>query len=517
MMFKEMIENPALLTDGYKFCHKDQYPEGLEWTYETWTPRKSRIPGVTHAVFFGLQGALATLHWKWQNGFFNRPLDVVMDEIEESLSGTFAVTNPEMVKNYDYRHFEKLHKLAYLPIRVKALEEGSFVQIGGEFDINGEKVRKIGIPMFTIENTHPDFFWLPGYLETPLSSLIWQPMTAATIANKYKRILTKYARLTGIDESKVNSQGGDFSMRGMGSPEAAYRCTAGHLLSFGGSATIPARNYLMQYYDAPRDVITYAPSTEHSVMCSYGRDEKAAFLRLITEVYPSGTVTIVSDTYNLWKVIDEVLPEIKDVILKRNGRVNIRPDSGDPVKIICGDPDANDETVRKGVIRRLYEIFGGTKNAAGFIELDSHIGCVYGDSITPDRAVDICEGLMTNGFVSTSAGLGIGSYTYQYVTRDSLGFALKGTGEIVNGEFKPIFKDPATDTDMFKKSQKGMVAVVFSHGDYRLIDNLTPETVNEINGNLLQDVFVDGEFVRTQTFMEIRERVKNESQRVYGI
>ncbi len=29
-MFKQMIENPALLTDGYKFCHKDQYPAGLE-------------------------------------------------------------------------------------------------------------------------------------------------------------------------------------------------------------------------------------------------------------------------------------------------------------------------------------------------------------------------------------------------------------------------------------------------------------------------------------------------------
>ena len=137
MMFKKMIENPALLTDGYKFCHKDQYPEGLEWTYETWTPRKSRIKGVTHAVFFGLQGALATLYWKWQEGFFNRPLEIAArEETIESLSGTFGVTNPEMVRNYDYSHFEKLHKLGYLPIRIKAIKEGSFVQIGGEFEIN---------------------------------------------------------------------------------------------------------------------------------------------------------------------------------------------------------------------------------------------------------------------------------------------------------------------------------------------------------------------------------------------
>lgn len=528
MMFNEMSENPALLTDGYKFCHKDQYPEGLEWTYETWTPRKSRIDGVTHAVFFGLQGALATLYWKWQKGFFERTLEVVMAEIKESLTGTFGVTNPEMVRNYDYSHFEKLHKLGYLPIRIKALKEGSFVQIGGEFVINGKKVHKNGVPMFTIENTLPEFFWLPGYLETPLSCLIWQPMTDATIADKYKRILTKYAKLTGCNQpGRVFNQGGDFSMRGMGSPEAAYRGTPGHLLSFGGSATVPARNYLMSYYDAKPNVIAYAPSTEHSVMESYGRDEKNALLQLITKVYPSGTVTIVCDTYNLWNVVDNVLTdeEVKTAIMNRNGKVNIRPDSGEPIHIICGNPKVTEvterlrgfeQTIQKGLVQRLYEIFGGTKNEAGFIELDPHIGCVYGDSITPERAEAIGKGLYEKGFASVSVGLGIGSYTYQYMTRDTLGFALKGTAEVINGEFKAIYKDPATDSDSFKKSQKGMVAVVFIDGDYQLIDGLTPETEKEVTGNELQEVFVNGEFVRTQTFDEIRKRVAEESKRVYG-
>ncbi len=514
-MFNEMIENPAVLTDGYKFCHKDQYPEGLEWTYETWTPRKSRIDNVDHAVFFGLQGALATLYWKWQKGFFERPLDVVLEEIKESLSGTFGVTNPGMVENYDYSHFEALHKLGYLPIRIKALEEGSFVPIG--------------VPMFTIENTIPEFFWVPGYLETPLSCLIWQPMTDATIADKYKRILTHYAELTGCNQpNRVFNQGGDFSMRGMGSPEAAYRSTPGHLLSFAGSATVPARNYLMAYYNAKPDVIAYAPSTEHSVMESYGRDEKNALLQLVTRVYPSGTVTIVSDTYNLWNLVDNVLtdPEVKKAIMNRDGKVNIRPDSGDPVKIICGDKNVNEdnidsklkgfaETAKKGLVQRLYEIFGGTKNEKGFIELNSHIGSVYGDSITPERAQAICEGLMAKGFVTVSVGLGIGSYTYQYMTRDSLGFALKGTAEIVNGKFKAIYKDPATDSDKFKKSQKGIVGVIFKNGDYEVVDKQTPITIKKLEGNQLKDVFVDGKFVRTQTFDEIRKRVESESFRVY--
>ena len=530
MMFKEMTKNPALMTDGYKICHKEQYPEGISMVYETWTARKSRIPGVTHVVAFGMQGEIATLYWKWQNDFFNKPMKEAVDEVMESIKGTFSITNPEMVKQYDYTHFENLHKLGYLPIRIKAVKEGTFLPIGGEHIINGEKVVFEGVPVYTIENTIPEFFWLPGYLETTKSCLGWQPMTAATIADKYKRILTYYAELTGCNQSgRVFNQGGDFSMRGMGGPEAAYRVSAGHLTSFGGSATIMARNYLMSYYNAKPDVLAYAPSTEHSVMESYGEKEKEALIRFCTEVYPSGTFTCVIDTHNTWGFVDNVLtdPEVKAVIMNRKGKVNFRPDSGDPVKMICGDKnvkleDLNDrlkpyiETIRKGLAKRLYEEFGGTINDKGFIEIDPHVGMVYGDSITHERAIEMCEGNMKNGFVSTCVGLGIGSYTYQYVTRDTLGFALKGTAIIQDGEFKAIFKDPATDTGNFKKSQKGLVAVVFRDGDYKLIDNLTPETIEDIKDNELQDIFVDGEFVRTFTFDEIRERIAEESKRVYN-
>jgi len=530
MMFKEMTKNPALLTDGYKICHKEQYPDGISWVYETWTARMSRIPGVTHVVAFGMQGELATLYWEWQNNFFNRPLKEAVDEIIESIKGTFSNTNPEMVEKYNYTHFEKLHKLGYLPIRIKALKEGTFVPIGGKHVVDGKEIVQTGVPIFTIENTLPEFYWLPGYLETTKSSLIWQPMTAATIADKYKRILTHYAELTGCNQpGRVFYQGGDFSMRGMGSPEAAYRTSAGHLASFGSSATIMARNYLMAYYDAKDDVLAYVPSTEHSVMESYGPKEKEAFLHFCTKVYPSGNFTCVVDTYNTWGFMDNVLsdPEVKEAILNRKGKVNIRPDSGDPVKMICGDKDVEfDElddrlkpyidSIRKGLVKRIYEEYGGIVNETGYIELNPHIGTVYGDSITPERAIAMCEGNMENGFATVCVGLGIGSYTYQYVTRDTFGFALKGTAIIQNGEFKAIFKDPATDSGKFKKSQKGLVAVVFRDGDYQLIDNLTPETIRNIKDNELEDVFVDGEFVRTQTFDEIRERIAEESKRVYN-
>ena len=325
-----------------------------------------------------------------------------------------------------------------------------------------------------------------------------------------------FAENTGV-VNKVFTQAGDFSMRGMGSPETAYRTAGGHLLSFGVSATLSVREYLKSYYHAKSDVMMYTPSTEHSVMCSYGANEVEAFRHLITNVYPSGNVSIVSDTYDLWHVVDHVLPQLKNLIMAREGKVVIRPDSGDPVKIICGDAESDRSTVRKGIVERLYELFGGTTNSKGFKELDSHIGVVYGDSITVDRANKICQGLLDKGFASTNAILGIGSYTYQYVTRDTFGFALKGTAEIVNGEFKAIQKRPATDTGNFKKSQKGMVAVVFENDEYRLIDDLNPQTVAELeNRNMLQDFYLNGEFIHTSSFDEIRNRLKTETIRVYG-
>jgi len=499
-MKKSKIKNPILWTDGYKLCHMDQYPKGTSWVYETWTPRMSRVDGVSHVVNYGLQGGLKDLAEQFDEEFFSQPIKHIETDYKDAARDIFGKTNPDFAKSVDTTHLKKLHKLGYLPLKFKALKEGTFTPIG--------------VPMFTVENTEPDAFWLPGYLESQLSPYIWLPMTAATIADKYKRILSKYAEETG-DMARVFTQATDFSMRGMSSPESAMRASGGHLLSFGGSATVHARNYLMDRYNAKPDVMAYTPSTEHSVMCSYGEDEVDAFRHLITNVYPTGNISIVSDTYDFWNVVDNVLPQLKEEILNRDGKVIIRPDSGDPVKIICGDPSADSETVKKGLVERLSEIFGSKVNSKGYLELPPQIGAVYGDSITPERALSICEGLKSKKIATTNVNLGVGSYTYQYNTRDTFGFALKATAGIENGEFKSIQKRPATDLGNFKKSQKGMVAVVERGGDLKLVDDLTPKTEREIMDNLLEDMFVNGEFVREESFDEIRARVAEQSKRVY--
>lgn len=234
--------------------------------------------------------------------------------------------------------------------------------------------------------------------------------------------------------------------------------------------------------------------------------EYIQFKRLITEIHPTGIVSIVSDTYDFWGVLTRILPMCKKEILARNGKVVIRPDSGDPVKIVCGDPDAEPGSPEyKGAVQVLWEVFGGSFTRKGFKELDSHIGLIYGDSITYERAKQILEGLKRKGFASNNVVLGIGSYTYQYNTRDTFMFAVKSTYGEVNGVGQAIFKSPKTDNGV-KKSARGLLGVANEHGHLHLIDELTMDEYQRSFGtwNVMEPVFKNGKLLRDQTLSEIR-------------
>ncbi|GBG10276.1 nicotinate phosphoribosyltransferase [Paenibacillus agaridevorans] len=491
-MTDKFVYPATLLCDFYKVSHKNQYPKGTELVYSTWTARTSRLADVEHVIAFGFQAFIKEyLIAYFDEHFFGQPKTSVVEEYARVIRHALGVADP------DASHIAELHDLGYLPIRIKAVKEGTPVPIK--------------VPMLTIENTKPEFFWLTNYLETLMSCQLWMPANSATLAFEYRQILEEYALRTNGDTSFVPFQGHDFSMRGMGSLEAAMGSGAGHLLSFTGTDTIPAILYLENYYGANIEaelVGTSIPATEHSVMCAHGRDEMASYRYLIKEVYPNGFVSIVSDTWDLWSVIDVVIRGLKEDILSRDGKVVIRPDSGDPVLILCGDPDGEDEFERKGVIELLWEIFGGTVTEKGYKQLDSHIGAIYGDAITIDRCREICEKLAAKGFASTNMVYGIGSFTYQYNTRDTFGFALKSTFTVVNGEERLIFKDPKTDSNKMKKSQTGLVRVIEKEGVITYVDNLSREKYEAFpEVDLLEDVFVDGKLVREHTLGDIRGRL----------
>lgn len=493
--------NPLLRVDSYKVHHNPMYPTGMIKLVSNLTGRKSRIKGINRVVVFGWQYLIKEyLIDEFNRDFFKRDLSEIIAEYKEQI-------------DIDTSHIEALHKLGYLPIKIKALPEGS--------------ICPIGVPLLTITNTHSDFGWLVNYLETLISCVIWQPITSATIAYQYKLLLDKYALETTGDTSFTQWQGHDFSMRGMSSPETAMTSGMGHLLSFTGTDTIPAIYGHKKYYNGTGLIGASVPATEHSVMCMGTKsDEIGTFQRLLS-LYPKGILSVVSDTWDLWKVCTEIITTLKDEILARDGKLVIRPDSGDPVDIICGlasyDPEDIEEGVYgtpayKGVVELLWDVFGGTINEYGYKVLDSHIGAIYGDSITLERAEQICEGLKAKGFASTNVVLGIGSYTYQYNTRDTFGFAIKatygevshqvaredmGSGYITEIEAREIFKDPITD-DGTKRSAKGLLRVEKVDGVYKLFDQQTKE--QEEQGELIT-IFEDSKLVVETTLDEIRSRL----------
>lgn len=539
-----MFVPAAVNCDGYKTSHRKQYSPHTEVVYSTWTPRKSRMDGVDKVVFFGLQYFIKDyLIESFNETFFNRPKEEVLEETRNIL------------KNYngdeDVSHWEALYDLGYLPLKICALPEGTLTPVR--------------VPMFTIENTKPEFYWLTNFIETILSTEIWKPMTSATIALEYRKILDRWAEKTCDSNFHVDFQGHDFSYRGMVGTNGGSSSGAGHLLCFKGTDTIPAILWLERYYNAKNvngSVGCSIPATEHSVaetniielmedykngkvppkanidpmyqQCKDWEPRKLGelwYMERLLHVYPSGFFSYVADTYNLWEVCKDILPVLKDRILERDGRVVIRPDSGCPEDILCGlntktyfddyrgvykpsklAEGEYAEQINKGVIELLWETFGGTINSKGYKVLDPHIGCIYGDAITLERAEEICSRLESKGFASSNVVLGIGSYTYNMNTRDTFGFALKTTYGVVNGKELLLYKDPITD-DGTKKSQRGMVAVVNKDSKLEYIDNLyKADKEKQLDNDLLIPVFKDGKLLKDWTLEEIRETVKEQQE-----
>lgn len=498
-----MQNKPHLALDGYKVGHKFQYPQGTEYVYSNLTARSSSHAKVSKffdnkVVFFGLQGFIKEyLIDSWNEGFFKRPKDVVVAEYKRRMD---TYLGPNAV---DVSHIAALHDIGYLPLIIKALPEGSRVDIK--------------VPFLTIKNTLPSFFWFTNYIETVLSAEIWQATTNATSAYEFRRLLNRYVKETGSSAEFADWQLHDFSMRGMSGLHSAAKSGAAHLVAAGhGTDTLPAIDYLEEYYGANVEkelVGGSVPATEHSVICMGGKDdgELATFKRLISETYPSGVVSIVSDTWDFWNVITNTANTLKEDILARQpnalglAKVVFRPDSGDPVKIITGDEDAPiGSPAYKGAVECLWDIFGGDVTDKGYKTLNQRVGLIYGDSITLERAEQIFERLKAKGFSAGNIVFGVGSYVYQYNTRDSYGMAVKATYGVVNGEGRELFKDPITDNGT-KKSAKGLLRVEEENGKFVLYDQQTEE--QEMAGEL-RVVFVNGQQENVQTYSQIVNKLK---------
>jgi nicotinamide phosphoribosyltransferase len=358
----------------------------------------------------------------------------------------------------------------------------------------------------TIASTNPDFHWAVGFTESLLLKL-WYSITVASCCLKYRETVEKYFEETVSEDMMFlkDFTVHDFGYRGDASEEGAAISGAAHLLSFLGSDTVPALPFLLRYYNAKIDepIMYSVPASEHSVVCSFGKDDELASFRNMLKLYPTGIVSMVSDTFNVYRVLTEFAEILKTEILARDGKVVFRPDSGNPEYIICGDPNATvGSNEWKGAIRLLDEMFGSTLNNKGYKIVNQKVGLIYGDGMYLERYTRTLDRLKDMGYASCNLVIGVGGILRNH-SRDTQGYAIKAVYVEVNGEPREIEKDPITDSK--KKSHKGLMYLTKKDNEYLTVDQCTSE---EEKTGLLKSVFKDGNILYETSLSEIRERVK---------
>lgn len=616
------VINPILANDSYKLSHREQTPGTCTQIYSHLTPRfvkylKAKFPTMPDkVVVFGVQLTIQTLQERWQEGFFDLPWEEVEKNSITILKDFLGMT----VENL--QHFKALHELGYLPLKFKALPEGSHVNIN--------------IPVMIVTNTHPDFYWLTNLIEPSILNTIFKPMTVATLSLELANLRNHYFNLSSTSTTDYALH--DFSYRGQSGHESAADTVLAYLLYTKGTDTMSAIERARTHYDAnPQNIAGSIPALEHStatlgiqffknfsyevimeefkeVTDQYANvnayiakrysvsldcaewlcriyyavkryeagapfpitdkeiESRRLFLgealnltRLIIDVYPGKVFAYVSDSYDYERLLNVILPILKPVINAFAGKVVIRPDSGNPVEVVTGIEGLDEETQiaidflnlptdvhfsykgnvylkvkqppldegmvlpmflllrggfamqvestalevyplgykAKGSVAILADIFGATPNSKGYLELNSKIGLVYGDGMNYTRIKAIYENLTNANFAASNVVLSGGAYMLANLTRDDLGFAIKASAAVVNGQLIPVYKAPATDSS--KTSAKGFFKITQnSNGDYLLQDNVTD--VEEAQG-LLQTVWEDGKFVKRTTFDEIKARL----------
>jgi len=477
-------KNPLLRTDVYKMGHMEQFCPGTDFVYSHLMARSNKT--FPHTLFFGLQYYLQ---------------EYLSQAITPEHAEGFLRSRKRILGSNSPAVEEKIRalgRLGYWPVRIRAVPEGTLVP-----------ARNV---LMTIENTHPDFAWTVGFIESLLLK-VWYPISVATCSLQYRLTAERHWHDT-VDPS---AHGGlpfavhDFGYRGDKTEEGAQISGAAHLLSFVGSDTVVAEPFCNEYYDGYNcePLMLSVPATEHSVMCSFGREDELEAFRHMLRTYPTGIVSIVSDTFNVWDVLTDFAEKLKPEILARNGKVVFRPDSGNPENVINGSETETDMRARAGALRLLADKFGTVTNSLGYKHLNPKVGLIYGDAMYLERYDRTLTAMRHNGFAASELVIGVGGILRNF-TRDSMGFAIKETYVKVFGEPREVEKDPITDPG--KKSLKGLLRLDRSDlGIYATRDQVSPE---DASGGLLEPVYQDGKVLKLTTMAELRSLVNSEVRNV---
>ena len=460
----DSLFNAIMDSDSYKTSHWVLYPPDTEYVYSY---LESRGGEWDQQIMFGLQYILK----RYLAGVVvtDQDIDMARDIIGPHMGG-----NPNLFNEAGWRYIVREHG-GRLPLEIRAVAEGT--QVAPH------------TPLVTVVNTDPQCFWLVNYMETMLMR-VWYPITVASLSHNIRRVVLDYLEQTGTPQ-KIDFMLQDFGSRGSTSRESAALGGAAHLVNFQGSDTMVAMMLLYKYYAAQGTIAYSVPAGEHSTYTSWGRENESAAYRNMLEQYPTGIVSIVSDSYDIFNACDNIYgQELRDLIVNRAGVLVVRPDSGEIIPTVLR------------ILEILGNRFGTTVNAKGYRVLPDYVRVLQGDGMNITSLTNLCAALESAGWsIDNIACFGMGGKLLQGVDRDTLKFAFKCSAICRNGVWYPVYKDPVTDPG--KVSKQGILSV---HEENGHLVTRSRMTLAPAEGDQLELVFLNGEMVTEYTLSEIRQR-----------
>jgi nicotinamide phosphoribosyltransferase len=466
-MLKTESRNLILQTDSYKFTHWKQYPPGTQFVYSY---LESRGGMFAQTLFFGLQYYLK----KYLSG----PV-VNESDIAEAQAFVDEHLGPGLFNAAGWTHIVTRHG-GRLPVIIKAVEEGSIVDVHNV--------------LMTIENTDPQCWWLPNYLETLLLK-VWYPITVATLSRAIRDVFLAALERSG-DPALIDFKLHDFGYRGVSSEETAGIGAAAHLVNFKGTDTVAGIRVLREYYDSTQMEGFSIPAAEHSTITAWGREHEAqAYDNMLTQ-FSRGLVAVVSDSYNVYDAVEKLWGEaLKDKVLHREGTLVVRPDSGNPREVVLK------------VLSLLGEKFGYETNRKGYRVLNPKVRVIQGDGVNYWTIQDTLTAINRAGWSADNITFGMGGALLQQLNRDTQQFAFKCSNVTVNGQDRDVFKDPVEGHS--KASKRGRLALHCENGKWRTVR--ASRDVADL-ADRLRSVFRDGELLINQSVAEVRDRAQHQEE-----
>jgi nicotinamide phosphoribosyltransferase len=465
--------NILTLTDSYKTSHWKQYPKGTSKVYSYLESRGGKF---NNTMFYGLQYFIK----QYLSG------QVVTEEkIQRAKKFWDAHLGPNHFNESGWRHILDKHN-GHLPVRIKAVPEGTVV--------------KTGNVLVTVENTDPEVPWLTNFLESILLQ-VWYPTTVGTLSREVKKNLISYLKkTTSYNPEEISGVVAfmlhDFGFRGVSSVESSGLGGSSHIINFMGTDTVSAILFAQEFYNTENPLAFSIPASEHSTITSWGEPFEVKAMENMLDSYPTGLVACVSDSFDIIRACRDYWgTALRDKILSRDGRLVIRPDSGDPVQTL------------KQIFHILWDKFGGTTDDKGFKVLDPHVRVIQGDGVNFESISDICDMMIEEGFSIENIAFGMGGALLQKVDRDTQKFAFKCSSITINGEEAEVRKNPIEINEKgervqsFKKSKAGRL---------KLVNGQTVEHSHDEDGDELVEVFLNGKVMKEWTFEEVRERAQVE-------